>query len=128
MRDIAFAVNYSIRQLGADLLLEVAGQLLHMGVILVEMRHANLARLGKCGNIRHGLGAWTHAALLTAAERQRRQAQALFHIQRTDTLGCADFVAGNAHQVAVPFFSASGVHGKSPVRHQYGTAPWVPWP
>lgn len=102
MRDIAFAVNYSIRQLGADLLLEIVGQLLHMGVILVKMRHADLARLGKCRDIRHGFGARAHAALLTAAERQRRQAQALLDIQRTDALGCADFVAGNAHQVAVP--------------------------
>ena len=73
-----------IPQFSRDLLPEVVGQLLHMGVILVEMRHANLARLGKCCDIRHGLGAWTHAALLTAAERQRRQAQALFHIQRSD--------------------------------------------
>ena len=113
MRDIAFTVNYSIRQLGADLLLEVVGQLLHMGVILVEMRHANLARLGKRGNIRHGFGARTHAALLTAAEGQRRQTQTLLDIQCTDALGCADFVAGNAHQVAVPFFRRQAYTAKT---------------
>ena len=116
MRNVALAVDGSVRQLGRDLLFEVVGQLLHMGVILVEMRHANLARLGKCGNIRHGLGTGTHALFLTAAERQRRQAQALFDVQRTDALGCADFVAGNAHQVAVPFFrrephAAETLHG-----------------
>ena len=104
MRDIAFAVDGGIRQLGADLLPEVVGQLLHMGVILVKMRHADLARLGKCGNIRHSLGTGTHTFFLTAAERERRQAQALFDIQRTDALGCADFVSGNAHQIAVPLF------------------------
>ena len=104
MRDIALAVNYSIRQLGADLLFEVVGQLLHMGVILVKVRHADLARLGKCRDIRHGLGTGTHTLFLTAAERERRQAQTLFDIQRTDALGCADFVAGNAHQIAAPLF------------------------
>ena len=59
------------------------------------------------------LGARAHAALLTAAERQRRQAQTLFHIQRTDALGCADFVAGNAHQVAVPFFRSQAYTAKT---------------
>ena len=104
MRDITFPVELCIGQLSADLLFEVVGQFLHMGVILVKVRHANLARLGKCGNIRHGLGTGTHTLFLSSAEGQRRQAQALFHIQRTDALGRADFVAGNAHQIAVPLF------------------------
>ena len=113
MRNVALAVNCSIRQFGADLLPEVVGQLLHMGVILVEMRHADLARLGKCRDVRHGLGTGTHALFLTAAERQRRQAQALFHIQRTDALGRADFVAGNAHQIAVPLFRRQAYTAKT---------------
>ena len=104
MRDIAFAVDGGVRQLSRDLLPEVVRELLHMGVILVKVRHADLARLGECGNIRHGLGTGTHTLFLTAAERERRQAQTLFDIQRTDALGRADLVAGNAHQIAAPLF------------------------
>ncbi len=56
------AVDGGIRQLGADLLLEVVGQLLHMGVILkskcaMRISHA----LANAGNIRHGLGTGAHA-------------------------------------------------------------------
>ena len=72
MRDIAFAVNYSIRQLGGHLLLEVVGQLLHMGVILVKVRHTDLARLGERGDIRHGLGAWR----MPRPDRHRTSAEA----------------------------------------------------
>ena len=73
-----------------------------MGVILVKMRHADFARFRERRDIRHGLGTGTHTLFLSSAEGQRRQAQALFHIQRTDALGRADLVAGNAHQIAVP--------------------------
>ena len=116
MRDIAFPVELCIGQLSADLLTEIVRQLLHMGVILVKVRHADLARLGKCRDIRHGLGTGTHAALLTAAEGQRRQAQALFDIQRADALGRTDFVSGNTHQIAAPLFrrephAAETLHG-----------------
>ena len=104
MRNVALAVDGGVRQLSRDLLPEVVRELLHMGVILVKVRHADLARLGERRDVRHGLGTGTHALFLTAAERERRQAQTLFDVQRTNALGCADLVAGNAHQIAAPLF------------------------
>ena len=48
---------------------------------------------------RHPLGAGTVAALLTAAQQQRRQLQSLFHIERAGALGSVDLVAGNGNQI-----------------------------
>ena len=128
MRDIAFAVNYSIRQLGGHLLLEVVGQLLHMGVILVKVRHTDLARLGERGDIRHGLGARAHPA---RPDRRRTSAEAGAGPFSHTAHRCPwvrRFCGRKRSSGHSSIFSASGVHGKDPVRHQYGTAPWVPWP
>ena len=112
MRDVARAVERRVRQLRRRLFLEIGRERRHMRVILVEMRHADLARLGKRRDVRQRLGARADALFLPAAEHQGRQAQALFDIQRADALGRADLVAGNAHQVAVPFFRRQFHAGK----------------
>ena len=116
VRNVALAVYDCGRQFRRYLLTEIVRQLLHMGVVPVKVRHADFARFRERRDIRDGLSAGTHSLFLSSAEGQRRQTQALFHIQCADALGRADFVAGNAHQVAVPLFrgesdAAESLHG-----------------
>ena len=81
----------------------------HVGELRVVIFQAQLYRLGKAGDLGGGLRAGAQAALLSAAGQQGTGlAQARADIQRADTLGRAQLVAGQAHHVHAPARRVAG--------------------
>ena len=96
------AIVFCPRESRSDASCQAVTQCLYFCIVFIHLFQTHAARLAKGGNIRYGFCSRTHAALLPAAVHERRNARALFDIQRTNSLRCTDFMSADADKICIP--------------------------
>ena len=108
MRNVMLAIVFCPRESSSNASCQAVTQRLYFCIVFLHLLQTHAARLAKGGNVRHSFRARTHAALLSAAVHERRNARALFDIQRTNSLRRTDFMSADADEIRIPQLRLDG--------------------
>ena len=100
----AAADDKRLGNIGAEPVGREGAQPRHLFTIILHAGKGDLGRLAEGGYLRHGLGACTHAALLSAAANEGLDFDPCFDIQCAYALRRVNFVSADAYHVRAELF------------------------